>query len=92
MSICGRNFSFLSASGQSFESCLSSNGIDFPVLRPNFLGVNLNTYNNNPITFSLTTTNYLDCLQKFKLNHQDLSLINAHECALKLDPNAIQKI
>jgi hypothetical protein len=92
MSICGCNFSFFSTFGWSFESCLSSNGIDFPVSRPNFLGVNLNTYYNNPTTFSFTTTNYLDCLQKCKLNHQDLSLINADECALKLDPNATQKI
>jgi hypothetical protein len=62
-----------------------------PISRPNFLGVNLNTYYSNPTTFSLTTTNYLDCLQKCKINDQDLSSIDANKCALKPNANATQE-
>jgi hypothetical protein len=53
--------------------------------------VNLNTWYSNPITFSFTTTCYLDCLQKCKPNDQDLILINANKCALKPNANATQK-
>jgi hypothetical protein len=88
MSICGGNFSFFSASSQSRESCLSSNNTNFLLSRPNFSSVNLNTYYNNPTTFSLTTTSYLDRLQKCKPNDQDLSSMDAYKCALKLNANA----
>jgi hypothetical protein len=90
MSINGGNFSFFYASSWNYEFCLSPNDIDFLVSRPNFLGVNLNTCYSNPTTFSLTTTNYLDCLQKCKPNYQDLSLIDVVKCALKQDANATQ--
>jgi len=88
MSICGGNFSFFFASSRSHESCLSSNNTNFPLSRPKFSSVNLNTYCNNPTRFSLTTTSYLDCLQKCKPNDQDLSSINAYKCALKLNAYA----
>jgi hypothetical protein len=91
MSICGGNFSFFSASSWSCESYLNSNDTNFPILRPKFSSVNLNTYYNNPTTFSLTTTNYLDCLQKWKPNDQDLNSIDAYKCALILNANATQK-
>jgi hypothetical protein len=92
MYICGGNFSFFFASSQSYEFYLSSNGINFPISGPNFPSVNLNTCYNNPTTFSLTTTSYLDCLQKCKPNDEDLNLIDVGKCALKPDENATQKI
>jgi hypothetical protein len=91
MSICGGNFSFFFAFGQSYESCFNSNATNFPISRPNFPNVNLNTYYNNLITLSLTTTSYLDYLQKWKFNDQDLSTIDVNKCALKPDANATQK-
>ncbi len=91
MYICGGNFSFFFASGQSYESCLNSNNINFPISKPNFPSVNLNTCYNNPPIFFITTTSYLDCLQTFKPNDEDLNLIDADKCALKLDANATQK-
>jgi hypothetical protein len=42
MSICGDNFSFFSASSQSYEFFFNPNNIYFIVSRPNFLSVNLN--------------------------------------------------
>jgi hypothetical protein len=92
MYICGGTFSFFFASGQSYESCLSSNGINFPISRPNFPRVNLSTCYNNPTTFSLTTISYLNCLQKCKPNDEDLNLINAKKCALKPGENVTQQI
>jgi hypothetical protein len=43
MYICRGNFSFFFAFDQSCESCLSFNSINFPISRPNFPSVNLNT-------------------------------------------------
>ncbi len=57
-----------------------------------FPNVNLNTCYNNPTTFSLTTTSYLDCLQKCKPNDEDLSSINVDKCALKPNASVTQKI
>jgi hypothetical protein len=90
MSICGGIFSFFSTFGRSYESCFNSNNTDFPISKPSFPGVNLNTRYNNLITFSLTTTNYSNCLPKCKPNDQDLSSINANKCALKPNANATQ--
>jgi len=56
------------------------------------LDIGKNTCNNNLTIFSLTTTNYLDCLQKCKPDDQDLSSIDAYKCALKPHANATQKI
>ncbi len=91
MSICGGSISFFSTSSWSYESCFSSNSTKFPISRPNFPGVNLNTWYNNPTIFSLTTTNYLHCLQKCKPTNQNLSLIDVDKCVLKLNANATLK-
>jgi hypothetical protein len=72
MSIYGSSFSFFFASRQSYEFFFSFNDIDFPISKLSFPSVNLNTYYNNPITFSLATTSYLDCLQNYKPNDQDM--------------------
>jgi hypothetical protein len=92
MSICGGNLSFFSTSSRSYESYFSSNGIELPISKPSFPSVNLNICYNNPIIFSITTTNYLYCLQKCKPNDQNLSSINVDKCALKSNVNATQKI
>jgi hypothetical protein len=91
MSICGGNFSFFSAFGQSYEFCFSFNDIDCLVSKLNFPSVILNTYYNHPTIFSLPTTSYLDCLQNCKCNDQDMSSIDANKCALKPNANATQK-
>jgi hypothetical protein len=88
MSICGGNFSFFSTSNRSYESWFDSNDTKFPISRPNFPSVHLNTCYNNPTTFSLTTTNYLHCLQKCKPNDQDMKSVDVDKCALKQDANA----
>jgi hypothetical protein len=90
MSICGGIFSLFSTFGQSYESCLSSNGTYFVVSKPIFSSVNLITYYNNLTTFSLTTISYLDCLIIRKPNDQDLSSIDADKCGLKPNANATQ--
>jgi hypothetical protein len=90
MSICGGHFSFFSTSSQSYEFCFRFNDTNFLVSKPSFPSVNLNTYYNNPITFSLTTNNYLDCLQNCKPNDQDMSSIDADKYALKPNANATQ--